>query len=226
MKKIGLVVACSMYVLSVRGYDVYDSYLFVKRSIQDIAQIGAVLPTSRSAACELVRPLQYKSGMRRVLEVGAGTGAITDVILEQINETDRLDVIEIDPELCAVLQKKYAQRPNVSVYGISILDWNPAYSYDIIISTLPFTNFSLEELDAILHHYERLSQPGTVLSYLEYMSVGWKRFFINTDQAANLKMKLDYVDAFRKRNRTSTVSVYANVPPTFAHHIVLHNSVI
>lgn len=225
MKKISLAAICSMCVMSASGYNLHDSYVFLKQSIQDIAKIGAVLPTSRSAACELVRPLQYKSGKRFVLEVGAGTGAITDVILEQLTPEDVLDVIEIDSELCALLQKKYAQHANVHVYGISILEWSPVYTYDIIISTLPFTNFSIDEVDAILHHYELLAQPGTVLSYLEYMSVSWKKFFISADKAADLEMKLQHIENFRKKNRTSTVSVYANVPPTFAHHIVLFNQV-
>jgi len=57
------------------------------------------------------------------------------------------------------------------------------------------------------------------------VSVGWKRYFISADKAADLDMKLQYIDNFRKNNRTGTVSVYANVPPTFAHHIVLNNRI-
>ena len=202
-----------------------DSILFIKQSFSDIKKMGAVLPSSKSSARELIKPLQFKAGTRRVLEVGAGTGVITDEILDCLTDEDFLDVLEIDDEMCQLLRKKYAARKNVAVHQVSILDWSPAYSYDIIISTLPLTNFSLQEVQDILHRYEYLAAPGAVLSYLEYMSVGWKKLFLSSEKAADLDEKLSYIDTFRKKNRTSTVSVYVNVPPTFAHHIVLQHRI-
>ncbi|MEX0848719.1 MAG: methyltransferase [Candidatus Dependentiae bacterium] len=208
-------------VTSLYGYDFYGNYLFFKQSMHDMRKIGAIMPTSRSAANELVRPLSFKVGARNILEVGAGTGAITEVIIAQLTPEDRFDIIEIDPALCQILHKKFGHLAHVHINSMSIEQWNPGYTYDVIISTIPLTNLAIEDIETIFNHFQYLAAPGAVFSYLEYMSAPLKKLFINSQKAAVLQEKLQYMHDFRGQFRSNSVKVFVNVPPTYAHHIVL-----
>jgi phospholipid N-methyltransferase len=220
MKK-QLFLSLLLFVISTHAYDFYGNYLFLKQSMHDMKKIGAIMPTSRSAANELVRPLTLKVGARNVLEVGAGTGAITEVIITQLTPEDRFDIIEIDPALSRLLQQKFGHHPNVHIHNCSIEQWNPGYTYDVIISTIPLTNLAIENIESIFNHFQQLAAPGAVFSYLEYMSAPLKKLFINGQKADILREKLQYMHDFRDQHRSNTVKVFVNVPPTYAHHIVL-----
>ncbi|MBP1595477.1 MAG: translation initiation factor, partial [Acidobacteria bacterium] len=83
--------------------------IFLKSVARNFKRTGAVAPSSRSLGnamiCELVR--NYRSPVR-VLEVGGGTGNITEVIAGALRPEDHLDVFEIDEELSRVLRRRLA----------------------------------------------------------------------------------------------------------------------
>lgn len=220
MKKLS---ALSMlfFVASIQSYDFYGNYLFLKKSVHDMKKIGAIMPTSKYAANELVKPMMFKEGARNILEVGAGTGAITEVIVTELTPEDRLDIIEIDASLCQVLCKKFGHYPNVFIHNCPVQQWQPRYHYDVIISTVPLTNLAMEQIESIFDHFVALASPGAIFSYLEYMSASLKKIFLNKQKSAHLQEKLNYMEHFRNQYRSNTVKVFANVPPTYAHHIVL-----
>ena len=67
-------------------------------------KVGAI-PTSPFLAQTLVRPLPIDNA-RRVVELGAGKGMITQLLLNRMPADSRLIAIEIDPELAQHLQRR------------------------------------------------------------------------------------------------------------------------
>jgi len=136
-----------------------DSKAFFTAFLNAPKKVGSVIPSSSFLANAMTRYVQRKDAPIKVLEVGAGTGALTKTIAARMGEGDLFDVIEIDPDLCDVLRDKFKNNKNVKVHCISISDWNPQYNYDFIVSSVPFNSFRSGTVKTILDKYEALIKP-------------------------------------------------------------------
>lgn len=153
-----------------------ENIQFFKEFFSHIAEIGAVLPTSATSASALAAEVARAKGPKRVLEVGAGTGAITAQLVHHIGPQDELVLCEINPTFMTLLQTRFAEEaafrrvlPQTRFNGGSILDVPAAPHFDFIVSTLPFNNCPPDFIEAVLTHYQRLLKPGGVFSYIEYV---------------------------------------------------------
>ena len=76
-----------------------DLKTFAKEAVADFRSVGAVLPSSRFLTRMMLRPLPLKRA-RLVVEVGPGTGAMTQALLEQIPFGASLLAFEINSHFC------------------------------------------------------------------------------------------------------------------------------
>jgi phosphatidylethanolamine/phosphatidyl-N-methylethanolamine N-methyltransferase len=114
----------------------------------------------------------------RVLEVGGGTGSITEVIAACLHPADTLDVFEIDPDFCALLRHRFtgnlAKNPGrsaIRIHNQPIEAIDREARYDFIFSCLPFTNFQPDDVREIFELYRRILNPGGVCSFFEYIFI-------------------------------------------------------
>jgi phosphatidylethanolamine/phosphatidyl-N-methylethanolamine N-methyltransferase len=104
-----------------------------------------------------------------VLEIGAGTGAITQALLEGAVNPERLFVIERDPELAAFLSYKF---PGVRVWCSDAINSRRFLSdhavpyVQTVVSSLPLRNLSpadmIHNVDAMLN---ALARDGQLIQY-------------------------------------------------------------
>lgn len=81
-------------------------------------KIGALTPSSKSLSRAMAKQIDLsQEGM--VIELGAGTGAVTRALLEAKIPTDRLLIIERDPKLFVIL---HAQFPGLRIVRADALD--------------------------------------------------------------------------------------------------------
>jgi 16S rRNA (adenine1518-N6/adenine1519-N6)-dimethyltransferase len=73
---------------------------------------------------------------QKILEIGPGSGKLTDEILSK--EPDQLTLVEIDRELIDILKKKYAQCENINIINENILDLTISQKFQTVISNLPY----------------------------------------------------------------------------------------
>ena len=108
-----------------------------------------------------------------ILEIGPATGALTNPLLKYLQDNNKkynLDLIELNLNFCKDLTQKYDKDKSVKIFNKSILDFNQNnYSYDLIISSLPFNSFSPEFNNKVLTKISSLSNEETVLSFYEYL---------------------------------------------------------
>ena len=78
---------------------------FAARAVAGFERKVGAIPTSPFLAQTLVRPLPIDNA-RRVVELGAGKGMITQLLLNRMPADSRLIAIEIDPELAQHLQRR------------------------------------------------------------------------------------------------------------------------
>lgn len=87
--------------------------LFLKRWAAHPLRMGSVVPSSPALCRRLVR-LAWPDPGRAVLELGAGTGVISAALLAAGLAPERLVLNEIDPDLVALLRRRFP--------GVTVLD--------------------------------------------------------------------------------------------------------
>jgi phospholipid N-methyltransferase len=111
----------------------HNPLVFFRRFLTSPKSIGAVMPSSIQLARTMAETIKPGD---RVLEIGAGTGALTQSILERLSSPALLTSVEIDPELCREFSNNF---PDVRLVTGDAEDILKASSgFDAIVSGIPF----------------------------------------------------------------------------------------
>lgn len=106
---------------------------------------------------------------KRILEIGPGTGAITNALLAEGASREQLCLLERDDKLAAYLAGKF---PDVRVINgdarsiADVLQPKAGAFFDIIISSLPLLNVKEADKIRILEQiFSTLDQQGILVQY-------------------------------------------------------------
>lgn len=155
---------------------VKDMASFFHHFIHYPKTIGAATPSSPfvgKAIAKKIDEIPYKN--KRILEIGAGTGVITEHLLQHLEEGDHLDVIECVPELVKelrILVNNSPKRNQVTIHEKKVEDYFPEKPYHFIISGLPLTVFHPEQVKFFYKKLETelLAKEG-LFTYYEYLAL-------------------------------------------------------
>jgi phosphatidylethanolamine/phosphatidyl-N-methylethanolamine N-methyltransferase len=147
-----------------------DSTLFLREWLVNPQRTGAVAPSSPQLGAAMARWLP-RNPESFVLELGPGTGAVTDALLKYGLREDRLIAIEHNPTLAKLLQKKYP-RARIIAGDAWELDRlltalpEPVAAVGAVISSLPLLNFPKERADALAQKIRFVLEPrGRLVQY-------------------------------------------------------------
>jgi phosphatidylethanolamine/phosphatidyl-N-methylethanolamine N-methyltransferase len=85
-----------------------DEVRFLRSWIEKPLHMGAVMPSSKLLARTMAQYVAVDS-KGPVIELGPGTGAITNALLEHGVDQKRLVLVEYNPGFCALLRDRYPQ---------------------------------------------------------------------------------------------------------------------
>jgi phospholipid N-methyltransferase len=182
---------------------------FFTQFIINPARTGAVLPSS-DGLCEYMTDLAGLNDVSTVIELGSGTGVITEKIMRKKAESTTFFALEINPAFVEATKNKC---PDAIVYQSSAenvmkhLEMHGESGCDRIISSLPWSTFNGETQQLILDSiYDVLKPGGIFLTYAYVLAVvapaAW-RF------KKKLYAKFDKVETSR--------IVWNNIPPAFIY---------
>lgn len=141
--------------------------LFIRESLRNPAGGAAILPSSRDIAERMVK-LAGVARANRIIELGAGTGAITGEILRRMPGAGRLLAIERHPVFVGELQRRF---PSILVVRdcasnlVKIAGQQGMGAADAVIATLPWMQFSSPLRIKILEGIRAaLSSGGTLVT--------------------------------------------------------------
>jgi phosphatidylethanolamine/phosphatidyl-N-methylethanolamine N-methyltransferase len=83
-----------------------DEVRFLRSWIEKPLHMGAVMPSGRVLARTMAQYVDIKS-TGPVVELGPGTGAITNALIERGVDQKRLVLVEYNPSFCALLRDRY-----------------------------------------------------------------------------------------------------------------------
>jgi phospholipid N-methyltransferase len=196
---------------------------FFGEAIRNFYHVGAVWPSSPLLAKALVRPMRSLAGPRRVLEVGAGTGAVTRAILAELRDGDHFSICEINEAFCRKLEVLAARRrselPNATIevvggpFETAPLDG----PFDFVICGLPFNNFSPRLMRQIFRQMlSLLSEQGT-LTYFEYAGVRLMRTGVTRGRDRRRLRRIEAIGRLLHRDLAGRREIiFGNFPPAMA----------
>jgi phosphatidylethanolamine/phosphatidyl-N-methylethanolamine N-methyltransferase len=186
-----------------------DYWHFLARFVQRPRTIGAIAPSSaRLARTVLDHCAVGSAGV--VVELGAGSGAISNLILRRLRPGAVFIALEIDPRQAEHLKKQF---PNLTVCCESAENLGACLARhgcecaDCIISGLPWANMSQAVQDRIMNEVAATLSPGGIFCGFGYVHASWF--------PSSRKFRQRLSSQF-SRVRLSPV-IWRNLPPAFAY---------
>jgi phosphatidylethanolamine/phosphatidyl-N-methylethanolamine N-methyltransferase len=180
-----------------KGLRLDDEVRFIRSWFEKPLAIGAVTPSSKALARTMAGYVDPKlSGP--VIELGPGTGPVTDALVAHGVDPSRLVLIEFDPTFCRLLRKRYPEATVVQgdAYGlrrlIAGLLQQPAAA---VVSSLPLFTKPLQTRLRLLFEAFHLMSPGAPFVQFTYHAV------------APIPKRLDRVRA------EASERIWMNIPP-------------
>lgn len=170
--------------------------IFLGQLLKKPHQVVAIAPSSEKLAAEMASTLEPSRGL--VVEIGAGTGRITQAIIDRGIPAKHIHAIEMNPTFCDVLKKKF---PDLSVHQCSATDI-AALSIDepqAVVSGLPLLSMPLQVQTAIV---EGAFNAGTYIQFTYGPKPPIK---------AELRNKLNL-------SWTKSTKIWQNLPPARVYH--------
>jgi phosphatidylethanolamine/phosphatidyl-N-methylethanolamine N-methyltransferase len=201
--------------------------LFWQEFRRTFQSTGAVLPSGPRLCRALAKYAGGNGAPRRLLEVGPGTGVVTDELIARLGPADTLDLVELNDRFVAALRERLSQderwrlaADRVRIHHMPVEQLAPEEPYHAIVSGLPLNNFPAELVQTILDRLAALAAPGGTLSFFEYVAVRRAKALV---AGANERRRLAGVEqalrGARDKWQFDRDCVVANVPPAWVHHL-------
>ncbi len=169
---------------------------------------GAVAASSRALAAAMTADLQLGRA-RTVVELGPGTGAITDAILDRMPPDGKLVAIELNRHFAVRLAQRYRSQP-VQVVNASAVDLATCVAdpVDVVVSGLPWTVMPHTVREKVLRAVVDVLVTAGRFTTFAYLHAAWtppaRRF--------NRQLNRHFVEVRRSDY------ILRNLPPAFVHH--------
>lgn len=212
------------------GMVMHEPVTFLKQTLKTFRTTGAIAPSSpflgRAMVKQLPRTGHFPADFR-VLEVGPGTGPITEVVAKRMHGQGHLELWEINPDFVEHLRRRIEKqkcfepmRARIHIEQGDIRSKVAGPHYDAILSGLPFNNFSPDEVTGFLEHFRALLKPGGTLSYFEYVAIRKLQApFVSKERRVRLKVISQVVEEFAREHQLKSDIVPINFPPARVRHL-------
>ncbi len=140
-----------------------DTTVFLQEWFANPQRTGSLAPSSPQLAAAMAHWLP-SNPESYVLELGPGTGAVTEMLIKRGLREDRLVAIERNPKMARLLREKFprAQIINGDAWQLDHLLHSrrePIESVGAVISSLPLLNFPHEEAEALTQKIRAVLEP-------------------------------------------------------------------
>jgi phosphatidylethanolamine/phosphatidyl-N-methylethanolamine N-methyltransferase len=183
---------------------------FLRAFVKAPQVMGSVVPSSRQLAEQMIAHISFTQ-KSRIVEIGPGTGAITQYIKPHLLHMDQYVGIDVNPTFVEKLRSGFPELSFIESSAEFLSEalqqkkWDSATD---IISSLPWTIFPRDLSRKILENVLRVMSPDGTFSTFTYLH---GRF---TDGGRRLKDDLE--SRFAKVERSSLV--WKNIPPAYVYH--------
>jgi phosphatidylethanolamine/phosphatidyl-N-methylethanolamine N-methyltransferase len=143
----------------------------VKRWLRRPLAVGAVVPSGRLLGAAMARATLAASAGHagHIVELGAGTGHVTNALLAGGIPAERLALVERDPELASFLRRHFAGPRILEGDAARLPQLLGAQGIDqvaAVVSSLPLLSLPAEVVNGIVHGvFEILPRGGALVQF-------------------------------------------------------------
>jgi phospholipid N-methyltransferase len=147
--------------------------MFVVEALANFSMVAAISPSSRYLATAMLEPLPLQK-TRIVVELGAGTGAITRALLDRLPPDATLLVFEINPRFIDCLRQSISD-PRVILINSSVenleaeLHLRGIQHVDAVVSSLGLAFIPDHQRHAIFQQLSPFLHQGSVFTQYQYI---------------------------------------------------------
>lgn len=200
-----------------------EQLLFYRQVLRATGEVGAFSATTRAVAEAVAAPIRRGAHPLRVLEVGAGTGSLTEAVFERLGPQDQLDLVEINPAFAEHLRRTYVGAPGgpqVRVLTQDVEALDPQARWDVIVSSLPLLNMPPEKVERVFQLYLERLAPGGQLVYYDYWAKELRSLvWPEKRERRRMERVLRVTRRFRERHEVRRKLVLLNFPPAWVHYL-------
>jgi len=139
---------------------------FFKGWIRNPLAMGAFAPSGRSLAKLMAKDV---SPAARVIELGAGTGTVTEALLANGVSPSNLYIVERDPQFVKILKRRFPRCHVIAADALELeLPFEATAAFDFVISGLPLLCFSPDKRYRALQQALQLLKPNGRLHQFTY----------------------------------------------------------
>ena len=146
-----------------------ENVLFLRKFLRHGRKIASVWPSSPQLSRATIREIDWDL-VKVVVELGAGTGPITDQIIRRLKPHTRLIAIERDPDFARILQRRFSHHKNVEIVLADVRDLDAVLKtrgithVDAFVSGLPTPSLPRPVRNRMLASVRRHLVDGGVFS--------------------------------------------------------------
>jgi phosphatidylethanolamine/phosphatidyl-N-methylethanolamine N-methyltransferase len=150
-----------------------EGELFFRQWLRSPKSMGSIIPSSKYLARALAEEVTWQPG-QHIVELGGGTGAITQGLIDRGIPRENLVVVELEPALYEHLRRRLPGA--MVIHGDAtkldeILEAQGIKDVGAVISGLPMVGMPFEFQRAIIDQAFRVQKPGSHMLQYSYSPV-------------------------------------------------------
>ncbi len=184
-----------------------DSFTFLHRYIRHPKKVGAIAPSSKYLAREMVRGLEVGPD-QCIVEFGPGTGPFTEAIREILPDPANYIGIERDPKFVAILRERFPELKFIEGSAEHADQYHAEAGLGpvrAILCGLPFASWPTDVQDRVITAMDNLLQPGAEFRTFTYAICHFMK------QAIRYRQRM--TELLGPMGRSPLV--YRNIPPAY-----------
>lgn len=156
-----------------------DFGIFIKKFLQKGRNISAATPSSRWLAEAVCNDVDF-SKPSTIVELGVGTGAITEVLIDRLRAHHRYVAVEYDSEFCDIFRQRF---PTVDLIegDASVIEGQLANrgisKVDYVLSGLPTPNLPVESAVKLMRWMRQALTPDGLFAQITVVPLIYRGFY-------------------------------------------------
>jgi len=167
-----------------------DRGLFLKKFLDKGTTISAAVPSSRALCRGVIKPIDF-SKPSTIVELGAGTGAVTAEIIERLRPHHRFAAVENDHEFCEVLRRRFPEVNILETDATRIrepLAHLGLHKVDYVVSGLPTPNLPRRAMVRLWQWMQQSLAPDGMFLQITVAPLIFRGFYERLFETVNYRM--------------------------------------